>query len=207
MRRFDRDRMFATPDGHFHLHDGSLSPKSVTFWAGVRNRASEIYGRPATPVDDYVMTEVVHCKSKGDRGVKAAAGNCADRHLDHILALSPAPLLVILGKRARELLVPRWDLGPEFGTAATAGKDEWANLQVRNVGGRDRLIPFLCHPYGITAPKTFETAYPTQLSRLQELVAGRIAPKAFKRDGTEDTAYFNDASMARVSEAPRESTS
>ena len=105
MHRFDPDRMFATPDGHFHLHDGSLSPKSVTFWAGVRNRAGEIYGRPATPVDDYVMTEVVHCKSKGDVGVKAAAGNCADRHLDHILALSPAPLLVILGKRAGELLV------------------------------------------------------------------------------------------------------
>jgi 8-oxo-dGTP diphosphatase len=207
MHRFDPARMFATPDGHFHLHDGSLSPKAVTFWAGVRNRAGEIYGRPANPVDDYVMTEVVHCKSKDQKWVKEAASNCADRHLDHILALSPAPLIVILGKMARELLVPRWDLGPEFGTAATAGKNEWANLQVRNVGGRDRVIAFLWHPSGMTAPKTFAKAYPTQLSQLQELVAGRIAPKAFKRDGTEDAAIFNDATMAGVREASRKSTS
>src|ERR1019366_2723471 len=140
MHRFDPDRMFATPDGHFHLHDGSLSPKSVTFWAGVRNRAGEIYGRPATPVDDYVMTEVVHCKSKGDVGVKAAAGNCADRHLDHILALSPAPLLVILGKRAREPPAPPWDPRPKVRTSGTGGKNERAKPQVRNVGGRDRVI-------------------------------------------------------------------
>jgi hypothetical protein len=59
----------------------------------------------------------------------------------------------------------------------------------------------------MTAPKTFAKAYPTQLSQLQELVAGRIAPKAFTRDDTEDTAIFNDATTAGVSEASRESTS
>jgi 8-oxo-dGTP diphosphatase len=185
LHRFDSARTWATPEGRFRRHDGSMSPKPVTFWVGVRNRASEIYGRPANPASDYVMTEVVHCKSKGQKGVKEAASNCVDRHLDRILALSPAPLVVVLGNAARELLVPRWDLGPDFGTSQTTGKEEWANLQVRNVGGRDRVVAFLKHPSGMTAPKTFAKAYPTQLSRLQELVSGRITPEAFTRYGME----------------------
>ena len=184
LHRFDSVPPWATPDGHFRRRDGRMSPQSVRFWAGVRNRASEIYGRQANPANDYVMTEVVHCKSRGSKGVNEAAANCVDTHLDSILALSPAPLVVILGKAARDHIVPLWSLGSQFGTRETAGKDEWANLVMRNVGGRDRVVAFLWHPSGMTAPKTFVKAYPTQLSRLQGLVSGQISLDAFKRDPT-----------------------
>lgn len=184
MHRFDSVPPWATAEGRFRRRDGSMSPAAVNFWAGVRNRASEVYGRQANPANDYVMTEVVHCKSRGSKGVKEAAANCVDTHLDSILALSPAPLVVILGKAARDHILPLWRLGPQFGTRETAGKDEWANLVVRNVGGRDRVVAFLWHPSGMTAPKTFATAYPTHLSRLQGLVSGNISPAAFKRDAT-----------------------
>jgi hypothetical protein len=37
------------------------------------------------------MTEVVHCKSRSEIGVRPAVTHCASLHLDRILARSPAP--------------------------------------------------------------------------------------------------------------------
>ena len=104
LHRFDSASSWATPAGHFKRQDGTLSPKPVAFWNNVRRRASEILtfpgdtaGYPADPSQDYAMTEVVHCKSKGEFGVSAAARTCADRHMDSVLRLSPA-LVVVLGQ-------------------------------------------------------------------------------------------------------------
>jgi hypothetical protein len=147
----------------------------------VRHRASELLQHPADPSTDYAMTEVVHCKSKGERGVAAAAMTCVDRHMDSILQLSQADLLVVLGKSARQLLTDLWTLGPTFGTQKGAQWRERDNIRLVNVGGRPRVLVYLWHPTGSTAPKTFAGAYPEHLESLRSLIRGDLKPTDLMR--------------------------
>ena len=50
------------------------------------------------------MTEVVHCKSKSEVGVRDAAAECAARWLPQVLGASGAKLIVGLGTIARTAL-------------------------------------------------------------------------------------------------------
>lgn len=178
LHRFDSQHGWATPEGRFLRQDGTLSPKPVAFWNNVRRRAEELLEHQASPSTDYAMTEVVHCKSKGELGVASAAATCADRHLDSVLQMSPADLVVVLGQRSRILLSDRWPLPAGFGTQKGAGWQEKDNLVVVTVGGKERLVAYLWHPTGATAPKTFAGAYPLHLERLRALVRGDIPPGA-----------------------------
>ena len=117
LRRFGTEpESPATPDGHFRRVDGRLSPKRVRFWVGVRKRAEELLGAGATPEHDYCMTEVVHCKSKREQGVGEASRRCAELHLDRVIRLSPAPLVVVLGAKVRERVLGLWKLSQGFGS-------------------------------------------------------------------------------------------
>lgn len=180
--RFDSPKGWATEEGRFRRQDGTLSPKPVAFWNNVRRRAGELLERDATPAADYAMTEVVHCKSKAETGVAKAALTCADRHLDSILALSPAGLVVVLGQRSRALLAGLWPLHPAFGQQKGDAWRERDNIALVDVGGRQRLVVYLWHPTGATAPKTFAGAYPLHLERLRALVRGEIPPAAVLGD-------------------------
>ena len=60
--------------------DGNYS-KAVQFWAEVRGRAAELYEtQKVTLGRDYVLSEVVHCKSRENEGVELAVKECADRN-------------------------------------------------------------------------------------------------------------------------------
>lgn len=158
------------------LRDGTYHPKKVQFWLRIRKRAAELLCREADPAVDYAMTEVVHCKSTNEVGVAKAAPTCVARHLDRILAASAAPLVVVVGAKARDELKQLWGLPPGFGQTATVGTDEEANLFLHSLGGRPRLIAYLWHPTGPASPHTFAKSYPTYLARLQQLVAGHLEP-------------------------------
>lgn len=47
---------------HHRRSDGSFGRSH--YWSEIKNRASEILGRPAVPGRDYALTEVVHCKPR-----------------------------------------------------------------------------------------------------------------------------------------------
>lgn len=177
--RFDSRHGWATPQGKFLRQDGTLSPKAVAFWNNVRLRAAEVVGPDASPARDYVMTEVVHCKSKGEKGVHKAALTCANKHLDAILALSPAPLVVVLGRRARDLAHSLWSLPPNFGHPKKGSWIESDNVALVEMGGRPRVVAFLWHPTGATSPQTFATAYPQLMRPMQILVRGEVGPMEF----------------------------
>ena len=172
VERFHPERGSATAEGRFKRQDGTWS-KKVRFWTAIRNRATELLGRPAHPEIDYVMTEVVHCKSKKQIGVPAAVSLCAEKHLNRVLAGSPAEIVVI-GASARDYLVPLWGLPTGFGQASSVGHDESANLAQRTIGGQERTVTFLWHPAGGRGPKTFPGAYPTRLPELQRLASGEL---------------------------------
>ena len=84
--------------------NGELLGK-VTYWNWARNMVAYINGRKISEISahsDYAMTEIVHCKSKSEEGVRKARLKCKDKFLERILALSNAQLIIISGKHACE---------------------------------------------------------------------------------------------------------
>lgn len=168
---------WATPDGRFRRRDGGLS-RPVAFWSRVRSRAGELLGRTADPACDYVMTEVVHCKSRNELGVSGAVGHCSQLHMDAILRATTAPLVVVLGARARDQVTELWKLPDAFGDRrSTGGEEQHVGLAI--VGGSERLVVHLPHPTGMEPNSTFAKAYPRLLPLLRQLVAGGLTPQDF----------------------------
>jgi hypothetical protein len=84
--------------------NGELLDK-VTYWNWARNMVAYINGKKTSEISahsDYAMTEIVHCKSKSEEGVRKARLKCKDRFLERILELSSAQLIIISGKHACE---------------------------------------------------------------------------------------------------------
>ena len=111
------------------------SAKPVAYWNACKRNAEWLYGRPVTPGADYAMTEVVHCKSRGELGVKAARDHCAQQWFDAVLQFSPAAVIVVLGGHAR-YSVQRFT----FTTLAY-----WRPVRAE-LGGRSRLVMLAQHP-------------------------------------------------------------
>lgn len=131
--------------------DGSVI-KSVRYWSAIKARAAELIPhRQVQPGTDYAMTEVVHCKSKDEIGVSAAAQTCVDLHLDKALAVSGAVVVVAMGAFAK-----RWI----FNSGGPI-------VQRRTLGGKERLVTWLPHPTGFHGPKTFAKAL--SIDELQSL--------------------------------------
>jgi hypothetical protein len=112
LRRFDPSvtpKPYVLEDRHLQL-DGEYPKHTTRFWTSIRARATELLEHPADPNADYVLTEVVHCKSLDEIGVAKASTTCADLYLDRILDLTPATVLVVVGSLAHQRLRKRLDL-------------------------------------------------------------------------------------------------
>lgn len=82
--------------------DGQLS-KRVAHWHWVRRFAGFVLGKgidETSAINDYVMTELVHCKSPHEQGVVEALAKCRAMWLTKIFSLSPARLIFITGVKA-----------------------------------------------------------------------------------------------------------
>jgi hypothetical protein len=104
--------------------DGSYSP-TVRFWSEVRCRAAELYERAVEPGRDYALTEIVHCKSRRNEGVKQALSECADRYLSRVLFHSHAKVIVCLGVLVRRILTEKFRIPSSvrvYGPADIFGK-------------------------------------------------------------------------------------
>ena len=86
--------------------DQLLSKKRVSTWSSLRKRTGLILGVPVDQVSasrDYVMTEVVHCKSQKEHGVtRGCISHCGDRWFSQVLdsSICPAGLIVVSGVQA-----------------------------------------------------------------------------------------------------------
>jgi len=122
--------------------DGAIG-KHVQYWASCKARATELLGYPAKPGIDYAMTEVVHCGSQREIGVRSAAIECVPRYLQRVIALSPAVAVVVVGAVARDVI--RTMVPQAAGTFPYCGPLEWA--------GRSRHILFVPAPNARRVPK------------------------------------------------------
>ena len=119
--------------------DGSWSTDWVRFWASARARAGEILQRKATPGVDFALTEVVHCKSRSERGVAAARNICSDRYLEKVISASAAKVLIVYGRQAEEAIHRC------FASRMTACGGV---LRCVLIGNKPRMLVFLPHPAG-----------------------------------------------------------
>jgi len=141
-------------DGIYTTTTSGDKLKKVAYWVAVRARARELIA-DANPGRDYALTEVVHCKSTNEIGVASAAAECSKMHLDRVLAISPARVLIVLGRAARERLQ-----GSDSSRLPT--------IEERDIGRRRRLIVYLPHPSSWAAgPRTIAGLFPAQIDRLR----------------------------------------
>jgi len=156
--------------GEGQVKDAVYSPKltggwrtrPVRYWVAVRARAQELMDCPE-PGRDYALTEVVHCKSKGEAGVVSATRVCGPRYLERVIGTAHyAPVIVICGAVARR--------------AANAVLGLQLSAEQRTVelvlGGRPRTLVYLDHPAGFGKGKRFATVLsPDRLQELRRLIA------------------------------------
>ena len=151
-RSFDQDA------GHIDESEYNKVP----FWRQVKGLATEILGRSAVPGVDFALTELVHCKSTGERGVAKAHLTCAGRWLDLVLGVSGASVVVLLGRQARDHCVARWHL------------DKGRRVHYRvGTPGRERTVVILPHPNARGKRKVGDLVGAEDLGRLRALVSGR----------------------------------
>jgi hypothetical protein len=165
-RRFDQTVVSpAVRDFHYRQHNGDYAARPTRFWVSIHQRAVELLGDGADPAVNYVMTEVVHCKSKSEIGVSQAAKTCSERYLDAVMRLTMAPVLVVVGRQAHLRLKERLPTLPDVIDPPYICREV--------VGDLEREIIYLRHPSSFKGSKTIEGTHgPTELMRLRDLLNG-----------------------------------
>lgn len=140
-------------------HIDKATYNSVKYWIGARARAKEILGRPAKPGTDFALTELVHCKSKKEKGVAKAHLTCAGHWLDRVIQVSAAAIIVLMGWQARDHCTARWGLD----------KAQKVHFDVATPG-RKRAVVILPHPNAHGKRKVADFVTPDELARLRALL-------------------------------------
>lgn len=128
---------------------GEARQRPVPFWRSVRRHAEQVFGRDVRPGKDYALTEIVHCKSKGERGVAKATEECVHRYLRPVLAQSPARVVIVLGRHARNSV-----------RSAFSYPDDRVVSEPLEIVGRERRLVLLSHP----AARGRDPKYPRSLA-------------------------------------------
>jgi hypothetical protein len=163
-RRFARGVVLpAVRDFRYRQRNGDYATRPTRFWVSIHQRAVELLGESADPAVNYVMTEVVHCKSKSEIGVGQAAKTCSERYLDGVMRLTMAPILVVVGRQAHLRLKEK------LATLPDATDPPYIFREV--VGGLEREIIYLRHPSSYKGTKTIEGTHgPGELLRMRGLL-------------------------------------
>lgn len=155
------DRPGQIKNGMYPPAKGGEWGPAVRFWSSVRQRAFEVLPG-AVPGLDYAMTEVVHCKSRKEIGVREALFTCAERYMPRIIDAAPsAQLLVVFGVHAARSMAEVFNIG----------LDSTQRLAHINRDGLQRTVVYLDHPASGGKSKRFETALsPAELEMIKRVL-------------------------------------
>ncbi len=141
---------------------GEYSKGWVKFLAAVRKRTAELLdtnSRDVRPGIDYVITEVVHCKSRNEIGVNSAANTCVNQYLQRVIAISGAAVIVPLGAYAASHI--RYEYNVPASTSL---------FGPIKIGSKSRFFAFLPHP-NYRGKRTFADCLPqAELERLRHVL-------------------------------------
>ena len=152
-------------DLRVRLTNGGYGERAPQYWSEIRNAASDLLGCAPGDLDwahDIALSEVVHCKSKGNEGVEAALETCTRRFLSALLRESAAKVIVWYG-RARSAY--RSQLAPDRPVPDT---ELVGPLQVE---GRERYLLFLPAPGCARPRRPRKVLDPAQLKAVRDWLA------------------------------------
>jgi hypothetical protein len=118
--------------------NGVLSER-VPHWQWVRNFASLILKKnivETSAINDYVMTELVHCKSPHEEGVVKALEKCRTMWFTKIMTLSPAKLIFVTGVKSGTDFANLYsdsipdDWGSWSDSSSNKGKGNWPLTEI-----------------------------------------------------------------------------
>jgi hypothetical protein len=142
-----------------------------------------LLGPAADPSKNYAITEIVHCKSRKEVGVKEASAFCIDKWMNPILTVSPARILIIVGGQVRDRYA-KADLGvaPDFGSGdnyigLSQKERSLRDIVLTDVGGSKRLAIFNYHPasWESKCPQKFEVIFGTKvIAWLRSIAMGEL---------------------------------
>jgi hypothetical protein len=118
------------------LKNGGRSDVSRT-WQGFVRVAQELL--PSARIGkDFAITNLVHCKSSDEHGVKEAKDECAKLYLSKIISASLAKVVIVMGTPAKNIVMEV--VCPEV------KKYEQSRCMPKLIGGHERHFVFLPHP-------------------------------------------------------------
>jgi hypothetical protein len=146
---------FSSPSGWVDSHLRALRKDGtrtdwVRYWAAARARTSEILDKPKSEVKpgfDFALTEVVHCKSRSQEGVKEALECCSQRYLGRVLSTCTARVIIVCGEYARRAVCRQY----ESGITSWFLPNKLAELRL---GDRSKILVFLPAPNERGSEKT-----------------------------------------------------
>ena len=118
---------FLCTDGQYRGSDSENGTKaSQKYWKSAIKQAQDLLGPAFDLSRDICMTEIVHCKSKGEQGVSKSSGTCSEKYLAKTLQLSGSLLVLVGGAKARAQVhkhrqewqddgLATWDISDGFG--------------------------------------------------------------------------------------------
>lgn len=177
-----RNFMTRAIDGEYR--NGLKTPnKPQHTWSRIHERALELLGSVANPSQNYAITEIVHCKSRKEVGVKEASAFCIDQWMNPIMTVSPARILIIVGGQVRDRYAkPVLAVSPDFGSGdnyigLSQKERSLRDIVLTDVGGSKRLTIFNYHPasWESKCPQKFEVIFGTKVVRwLQKVALGEV---------------------------------
>ena len=142
---FDPDQLPGIVQGMYQVDCHGNQGKPVRYWAWTRARAEEVLPQPVEPGVGYALTEVVHCGTPRQKGVKKALQTCISRYLERMLAASPAQVVVLVGSVAQSAFAEHLNLDVEDHLLGPV-----------EVAGRERLLVSVRHPKSRGGVKSFQ---------------------------------------------------
>lgn len=138
---------------------GAYSNRATRYWASIRQRARELLQRDPRPGVDYCMTEVIHCKSRRQKGVGAAFDRCCAMYLRRILEASGAKVMVAMGYYAAKGVRTTLKLGEDRAVVGPV-----------SVGSREVYIAFVPHPAAWAAKRLDRCLAQDELALLRSVL-------------------------------------
>lgn len=155
-----QDFQYRCNDGEYRGKGGKKEAPIET-WSEIHRRAIEILGSTCHPHEDYALTEVVKCKSKGEVGVNSASSKCVDTWMAKVLNSSTAPIVVVVGRHSRDNFAHKIEgISSNFGTDSKSYselgclKRSLRDIRISSFGGRARLYVYNWHPTSMIPNKS-----------------------------------------------------
>lgn len=152
--------------------DGT-SGKAEPFWGAIRKRTAELLydGREKEVKHgkDYCLTEVVHCKSKNEKGLDSTViSECYNKYFNKLVKLSDCKVVVVLGHKAfRALAASGIKISEEL-----LGKEDKKIYceEIELEHGVRKLFTYLDHPAAGEPLKSFTKFPKEELDKIKNVL-------------------------------------